>query len=117
MWRFLLPIIAISVIGFTLLIFLKKKRNTFKNISIYFLLRAVIIGLFLTPTIYGIGHGAIPTNGISGIFLVFYAPGEEYKLPAMIAFGRKAGGTVFLLPCYATFLFSFVVNYLKYRMV
>lgn len=110
----ILLIIFSFLIGILFVYLLKYKRNFFQNPNLYFLLRVLVIGLLVTPTILGAGHGVIPINALMGIIIVIVGNGESYKFAfPLIMFGKHGGGSVILLPCLITFVISFFGNIAK----
>jgi len=115
-WHFIILIIGSFILGILILILLNKYNESFRYKWLYFLLRALSFGVFITPTIFGLGHGAIPTNGLSGIIGVILGPGENYKFSwSLLMFGRSSGGAVTLLPCFIVFLINYALNLFKYK--
>lgn len=109
-------IIGSAISGLLLLTILKRHKESFKSKVQYLFLRAAIFGFLLTPTIFGIGHGVIPTNGLSGLILVISGPGENYKYSlSLFALGRNGGGTVILIPCVVVFMVNYVLNLVNHK--
>jgi hypothetical protein len=63
----------------------------------YVLLQALVVGLFLSPTFFAMGHGGIPTNIIAGMLAVFVKTGPRAEFGNLL-FGVPGGPWVFLEP-------------------
>ena len=93
-------ILVISVfpiaIGLALFLWLPRKEAALPW-QIYTILRGILVSLFLMPTIFAAGHGALITNTIAGAIAVIIFNGFDVGFNGVI-FGSPGGPSIYLVP-------------------